>query len=108
MVQNLIYNALKFTSEGGTITIKLEGAEEDVHLFIRDTGSGMTPEELERIWDRFYKADEARTARSDVATGTGLGLTIVKHLVNGMGGTIQVQSELGEGTEFRLTFPRLP
>ena len=76
-------------------------------MYVRDTGEGMTDAELERIWDRFYKADEARTSRSDVKTGTGLGLTIVKHLVTGMKGTIQVRSRVGQGTEFRVTLPRM-
>ncbi|MBP1961846.1 sensor histidine kinase [Paenibacillus aceris] len=107
IVHNLIYNSLKFTPKGGTLTVALEEAEHEVHLYIRDTGTGMTEAELARIWDRFYKADEARTSRSDVPTGTGLGLTIVKHLVTGMQGTIQARSRLGEGTEFRVTFPRI-
>ncbi len=76
-------------------------------MYIRDTGTGMTDAELARIWDRFYKADEARTSRSDMTTGTGLGLTIVKHLVTGMNGTIHARSRIGEGTEFRVTFPRI-
>lgn len=107
IVQNLIYNSLKFTPKGGTLTVALEEHEHEVHMYVRDTGEGMTDAELERIWDRFYKADEARTSRSDVKTGTGLGLTIVKHLVTGMNGTIHVRSRVGEGTEFRVTFPRI-
>ncbi|OCT14204.1 two-component sensor histidine kinase [Paenibacillus pectinilyticus] len=107
ILHNLIYNSLKFTPEGGTLTLALEENEKDVHLYIRDTGAGMTPAELTRIWDRFYKADDARTFKSEEATGTGLGLTIVKHLVSGMNGTIHVRSRLGEGTEFQIVFPRI-
>jgi len=107
IVQNLVYNALKFTPEGGTITVALQSSEAEAALYIRDTGSGMTDNELERIWDRFYKADEARTYQSGVSMGTGLGLTIVKHLVSGMKGTIDVQSRVGEGTEFRVAFQRM-
>lgn len=107
IVQNLIYNALKFTPQGGTLTVALKEQEHEVHLYIRDTGTGMTDVELARIWDRFYKADEARTSMSDVKSGTGLGLTIVKHLVTGMNGTIQARSRIGEGTEFCVTFPRI-
>jgi signal transduction histidine kinase len=65
----------------------------------------MMEEELARIWERFYKADESRRTR-DVG-GTGLGLTIVKHLVNGMGGSIGVRSRIGEGTEFQIRFPKV-
>ncbi|MBD0380460.1 sensor histidine kinase [Paenibacillus sedimenti] len=107
IVQNLIYNALKFTSEDGTLIVALEQTDEEVALYVRDTGTGMSETELERIWDRFYKADEARSPRSDGTTGTGLGLTIVKHLVSGMNGIVSARSRLGEGTEFRVGFPRL-
>ncbi|MFD0699007.1 sensor histidine kinase [Paenibacillus sp. GCM10027628] len=107
IVQNLIYNALKFTPEGGTLTVALEVSDAEIAVYVRDTGTGMTEVELERIWDRFYKADEARSPRSDGITGTGLGLTIVKHLVNGMQGNVKVWSRLGEGTEFCVSFPRV-
>jgi signal transduction histidine kinase len=108
IIHNLMYNSLKFTPEGGTLTLALEEYEKEVHLYIRDTGTGMSADELTRIWDRFYKADEARTSsKSDGISGTGLGLTIVKHLVTGMNGTINVRSRVGEGTEFRIVFPRI-
>ncbi|MCD1257328.1 HAMP domain-containing histidine kinase [Paenibacillus athensensis] len=107
IVQNLIYNAIQFTPEGGAITVALDIGDA-LHVYVRDTGSGMSDSELERIWDRFYKADEARSPRPDGSFGTGLGLTIVKHLVGGMKGSIDVKSRLGEGTEFRVTFPRCP
>jgi signal transduction histidine kinase len=85
----------------------VEANEDEVILYVRDTGAGMPTEELARIWDRFYKADESRTMRTDGGSGTGLGLTIVKHLISGMNGTIEVQSRVGEGTEFRIVFPRI-
>ncbi|SEB60403.1 HAMP domain-containing sensor histidine kinase [Paenibacillus sp. GP183] len=107
IVQNLVYNAMQFTPAGGEITLAVEANEEEVHLYVRDTGVGMPAEELARIWDRFYKADESRTLRTDGGSGTGLGLTIVKHLISGMNGTIEVQSRVGEGTEFRIVFPRI-
>ncbi|UJF36038.1 sensor histidine kinase [Paenibacillus hexagrammi] len=107
IIQNLMYNALKFTPAGGTLTVALEVKDKEIALYVRDTGQGMSEEELERIWDRFYKADEARSHRADGENGTGLGLTIVKHLVSGMKGTIQVHSRIGEGTEFKVMFPRI-
>ncbi|MDR6549616.1 HAMP domain-containing sensor histidine kinase [Paenibacillus qinlingensis] len=106
IIHNLIYNSFKFTPEGGTVTLALEENEKEVHLYIRDTGAGMTASELSRIWDRFYKADEARTSKADGISGTGLGLTIVKHLVTGMNGTINARSRVGEGTEFHIVFAR--
>ncbi|MEW9698879.1 sensor histidine kinase [Paenibacillus sp. SI8] len=107
IVQNLIYNAIKFTPPGGTLTVALEQADDDAVVYVRDTGMGMSENELARIWERFYKADEARSPRSEGMTGTGLGLTIVKHLVSGMKGSVQVRSQLGQGTEFRVAFPRM-
>jgi signal transduction histidine kinase len=107
IIQNLVYNAIQFTPPGGEITLAFEANDDEAILYVRDTGVGMAAEELARIWDRFYKAEESRTLRTDGGTGTGLGLTIVKHLISGMNGTIEVQSRVGEGTEFRMVFPRM-
>ncbi|ULL15682.1 sensor histidine kinase [Paenibacillus sp. H1-7] len=106
IMQNLIYNAIQFTPSGGTITIGLHQDGDQAVISVSDTGIGMEQEQLQRIWDRFYKVEHSR---NHTAGGTGLGLTIVKHLVNGMKGTISVTSEPGKGTQFVLTFPlRLP
>lgn len=105
ILQNLLYNAIQFTPSGGRIDVELCAEGRDAVLRVRDTGVGMRPEELRRIWDRFYKADESRGNRTE---GTGLGLTIVKHLVNAMHGTIEVRSVSGEGTEFTVRFPLAP
>ncbi|WP_025844284.1 sensor histidine kinase [Paenibacillus ehimensis] len=102
---NLLYNAIRFTPSGGTITVELAAEGKEAVVFVRDTGIGMSESELLRIWDRFYKAEPSRSGGSD---GTGLGLTIVKHLVTGMKGSIAAASELGKGTEFRIAFPLLP
>lgn len=102
IIQNLLYNAIQFTAVQGVIEVLLEANAEQFQLIIRDNGVGMSEEEMQRIWDRFFKADRSRGERTD---GTGLGLTIVKHLVNGLKGQIEVTSRLGEGTEFRLIFP---
>ncbi|MCZ8521450.1 MULTISPECIES: sensor histidine kinase [Paenibacillus] len=99
---NLLYNAIRFTPEGGTLTVELAAEGEEAVVYVKDTGIGMSEEELSRIWDRFYKADASRTGGTE---GTGLGLTIVKHLVGGMNGHITVESEPGAGTVFRVAFP---
>jgi signal transduction histidine kinase len=104
VLQNLMTNAIQFTPEGGTISVTLEAAADTVYVAIEDTGIGMSEEELQRIWDRFYKADEARS--SQPSEGTGLGLTIVKHLVSGMNGKIAARSRPGEGTTLCIAFPR--
>ncbi|MFE5317304.1 sensor histidine kinase [Paenibacillus sp. NPDC056579] len=106
IMQNLIYNAIQFTPSGGTITIGLHQDGDQAVISVSDTGIGMEQEQLQRIWDRFYKVEHSR---NHTAGGTGLGLTIVKHLVSGMKGTISVTSQPGKGTQFVLTFPlRLP
>ncbi|PZE21868.1 sensor histidine kinase [Paenibacillus xerothermodurans] len=105
VLQNLLYNAIQFTPGGGTITVELRAQSENAVILVRDTGIGMHEHELHRIWDRFYKVEHARTPCSE---GTGLGLTIVKHLVSGMKGSISVTSQPGAGTEFMLAFPLIP
>jgi signal transduction histidine kinase len=102
VLQNLLYNAIQFTPINGIIEVILDADAETCSLIIKDNGIGMTEEEMQRIWDRFFKADRSRGERT---TGTGLGLTIVKHLVIGLKGQIDVSSSLGEGTEFHLKFP---
>jgi signal transduction histidine kinase len=102
IIQNLLYNAIQFTPTGGMIEVSVYPDDSDVAIIVHDTGIGMNEEDLVRIWERFYKAEQSRKTSSD---GTGLGLTIVKHLVSGMKGTISVESELGAGTEFKISFP---
>jgi signal transduction histidine kinase len=99
---NLIKNSIQFT-EYGTIRITASMNETDTTIEITDTGRGMSKQELEFIWDRFYKSDPSRAKEK---SETGLGLSIVKQLVTAHHGSIEVQSELGIGTTFRLKFPR--
>lgn len=99
IVGNLLSNAIRYSKPQGAVTIetKVEGAW--VELAIRDRGIGIPAEDLDRIFERFYTVDKARTKD---AGGTGLGLAIVKHLTAAMGGTIRVESQLGIGSTFRL------
>jgi PAS domain S-box-containing protein len=98
-IGNLLDNAIKY-SEEGKISVRTFFANRYVIVEIEDNGHGIAAEDLPRIFDRFYRADRARSA-----TGTGLGLTIVKKIVEAHGGTIQVESELNEGTTVRLKLP---
>ena len=102
MLTNLIDNAIKFNRENGTVTISHEhkGARDRIH--IRDTGDGIPPEHLKRIFERFYRVDRARSR--DMG-GTGLGLAIVKHLALAHNGEVSVQSKHGEGSTFTIELP---
>jgi len=97
---NLIHNAIKFTSPGGIITISAKKQGEGGCFAIRDTGTGIEPELLGRIFERFYKADKARST-----SGTGLGLSIARHTVEAHGGKIWAESKLGEGSTFYFLLP---
>jgi two-component system, OmpR family, phosphate regulon sensor histidine kinase PhoR len=99
---NLLDNAVKFTPEGGRISLAAESREGRIVLTVRDSGIGIPPDEIGRIFERFYRVDRSRDRREG---GTGLGLAIAKHLTLAMDGTIEVSSSPGEGTTFRLTFP---
>lgn len=99
---NLIANSINYTSEGGKIDISMEVTEDNVHIYISDTGIGIPEESVPRVFERFYRVDKARSRNSG---GTGLGLAIVKHLVDSHQGDITVTSTEGEGTTFTVTFP---
>ena len=99
---NLVENALRHTPEGGTIAIETRPQSGGVELSVVDTGSGIPPEHLPRIFERFYRAD---SGRSREAGGTGLGLAIVKHLVEAHGGSVRAESVVGAGTTVRIRFP---
>jgi two-component system phosphate regulon sensor histidine kinase PhoR len=100
VVMNLLHNAIKYTPPGGTINIWAEIEGSMMKFEIRDTGVGINPENLERIFERFYKADRARSGG-----GTGLGLSIARHLVEAHGGRIWADSTLSEGSIFYFTLP---
>lgn len=97
---NLIENAIKYNKVGGTVTVKVIEDEKQIYLSVSDTGIGVKEEHLNRLFERFYRVDKGR---SRAMGGTGLGLAIVKHIVNSMGGFIEVSSKYGEGTEFLIT-----
>lgn len=102
-VANLVDNALKYTEPGGRVTLSLEERGDEVALVVSDTGVGIPPQDLERIFERFYRVDKGRSRRLG---GTGLGLAIVKHLVRAMQGRVEVASQPGQGSTFRVILPR--
>lgn len=99
---NLIDNAIKYTKAEGTVTIRLRDDIEHVVVSIKDDGMGIPPEHLPKLFTRFSRADNAKRVDPD---GSGLGLYIVKRIVEVTGGTIEVHSVEGEGTEFAVKFP---
>jgi two-component system phosphate regulon sensor histidine kinase PhoR len=99
---NLVDNAIKFTPDGGRILIRAAFEDRRVILSVSDTGIGIPPGELGRIFERFYRVDRSRDRKEG---GTGLGLAIAKHLTQAMGGTIEAESAPGAGTTFRITLP---
>ena len=100
----MLSNALKYTEIGGEIEIVLTEQSDHVTVLIQDNGIGIDEEGLERIFDRFYRADDSRTQETG---GTGLGLSIVQQVVKLHGGTIDVASHKGQGTTFTVVFPKL-
>lgn len=101
---NLLGNAIKFTSQGGTVRLVIESGDRFVRIRVIDNGSGIPEGETEKIFEKFYRGD---SAVSYAKQGTGLGLPICKALVQLHGGTIGVKSEVGKGTEIHFTLPRI-
>ncbi len=102
ILDNLLDNALRHTPEGGTITVGAERQNGEMHLVVRDTGSGIPDTHLPRVFERFYRVDPGR---SRAEGGTGLGLAIVKHLVEAQGGRVELESAIGIGTTVRINLP---
>jgi len=98
-VSNLIDNAIHYNRPGGTIRISTEQQNGTLNLSVADSGHGIPSDELQRIFERFYRVDKSRTRESG---GTGLGLSIVKHAIESQGGTITVTSRVGSGSIFTI------
>jgi len=98
---NLVHNAVKFSPEGGAVTVRVRAAESEVMASVEDQGIGIARADLPRIFERFYKVDRARVRGG----GTGLGLSIARHVVEQHGGRIWVESEEGRGSTFSFALP---
>ena len=97
---NLIDNAVKYTAAGGRVDVEVLADDQRARIRVRDTGRGIRPDELPRIWDRLFRGDTSRTER-----GLGLGLSLVKAVVEAHGGTVEVESEPGRGSVFTVSLP---
>ena len=103
VLQNLIRNAVRFTPEGGIILVGAQADGDAVNVTVQDTGSGIPPDDLPHVFDRFYRGERSRNR---AAGGAGLGLAIARQLVEAMGGQIGVESVVGEGSTFTIRLPR--
>ncbi|HJS46631.1 MAG TPA: ATP-binding protein, partial [Gemmatimonadales bacterium] len=102
VLTNLLDNAIRYTPDGGAIAVEAAPSAAGVDLAVRDSGQGIAPDHLSRIFERFYRVDPSRSREEG---GTGLGLAIVKHLVEAHGGRIEAESEVGAGTTVTAWFP---
>jgi two-component system phosphate regulon sensor histidine kinase PhoR len=102
MLTNLIDNAVRFNRQGGLVAVSSRALPDRHLISVSDTGEGIGPKEMHRVFERFYRVDRARTRE---VGGTGLGLSIVKHLARLHGGEVTLESDLGIGTKFTIDLP---
>ena len=99
---NLLSNAIKYTYPGGQVTLRSRVDDRDVIFEVEDTGVGLSPEDCDKIFEKFYRVKKDKT----MASGTGLGLPLAKHIVEDVhSGRLTLKSELGKGSTFRVTLP---
>jgi signal transduction histidine kinase len=103
VLQNLLHNAVRHTPPGGIVAVALAAGANSIALQVKDTGEGIAPVDLPHIWERFYQASSQRTRTSSSA---GLGLALVKELIEAMGGSVSVDSVVGEGSCFTIHLPQ--
>ena len=103
-IGNLLDNAIKYNKPGGQVFVRalVENEKRNIRIEVEDTGVGIPPDDVPRIFERFYRVDKARSRETG---GTGLGLSIVKHVVEAHGGSVRVESNPEHGSRFILTLP---
>ena len=101
-VRNLLDNAIRYTGRGGSVDVTVKPTDNGAQVIVEDSGAGIPTRDLERVFERFYRVDAARSRRTG---GTGLGLSIVKHVVESHGGTVTASSQLNVGSKFTMTLP---
>ncbi len=104
-VRNLVANAIRYSSAGEHVKVGMKAENSSIRLFVEDTGAGIPKRSVNRVFERFYRVDVARSRETG---GTGLGLAIVKHVAEAHGGSVSVESELGRGSTFHITLPLAP
>jgi len=106
VLTNILDNALHHTPEGGKITLSAKERNDQVELAVQDSGPGLKPEDLDRIFERFYRTDASRQREAD--GGSGLGLAIAKSIVQAQGGQVSAESEAGKGLKVIVSLPKKP
>jgi signal transduction histidine kinase len=101
---NLLWNAIKFTPQGGRVVISAKSQESDILIEVADTGAGIHKEHQDKIFEKFFQSDHALGAETG---GAGIGLAIVKEIIDGHNGKIWVESEIGKGSTFAFTLPKV-
>jgi signal transduction histidine kinase len=101
VISNIIGNAIKFTQNGGAILLELKKEDSNILIIISDNGPGICPQDLEKIFERFWQSRDTRKM------GSGLGLSICRYIVEAHGGKIRAESTLGEGSKFFFSLPQL-
>lgn len=104
MISNLTSNSIKYNYPGGNVYIEVEDAEDEAKIIVRDDGIGISPEDQERIFERFYMVNKSGSRK----LGTGLGLSLVKHIVKKHNGSIDLKSQIGKGSTFTIMLPKHP
>ena len=102
IIFNLVENGIKYNVPGGRLTVTVDRVDENAIVSVKDTGVGIPPESVAHVFERFYRVDKARSRKSG---GSGLGLSIVRNMIERNGGSITVESQVGEGSTFTLSFP---
>jgi two-component system phosphate regulon sensor histidine kinase PhoR len=102
LIYNLLDNAVKYSKPGGTVFLRAESEDDSVRISVADQGPGIPPDDLPRIFERFYRVDKSRSSEQ---RGTGLGLSIVKHIAQLHGGSVDAKSDVGKGTTITVTLP---
>ena len=102
-IANVVDNAVKYTPSGGRVIIDSRSTNDDITIRVMDTGIGISPADLPRIWDRLYRGDRSRSER-----GLGLGLTLVRSIVEAHGGRVEAESTTGSGSRFSIVLPSRP
>lgn len=103
MMINLVDNGIKYSDPNGKIDVHVDESDDQIAITVSDQGLGIPKKDIDRIFERFYRVDKSRSKEKG---GTGLGLAIVKHIIINNNGTISVESRVGTGTTFYLSFPR--